>query len=220
MKVSGISLLAGVVFGCAALAAAAPAHADVILQTASFSGNDPGDYPVLGDGTNGNSRFIGARFSVSGQTEITSVDIGLGEFGSGTIFAAIVPLSGTNAVPSVDPASLASIALGSVLLTVPNGTSDVSGALSVDLAAGDYAVVFGSGLFGASGVGPVSDGNTPIGNSSLFTSLFGPDWFALDDSGIRVEVDGTPIPEPSSLSLLAVGGLLATVAIRRKRRVG
>ncbi len=218
MKVSGISLLASAILGVAALAAAAPAHADVVLQTASFSGTDNGDYQL------NSSDFIGARFSVSGETEITSIDVGLGEFGNGTIFAAIVPLSSASALPSVDPTSLASIALDSVLIDVPQGINEVSTALSFDLAAGNYAVVFGSGLFGASGDGPLDDSNTrlsnPIGGSSLFQSDFKGGWDNISDRHVLIEVDGTSVPEPSSLALLAAGCLLATAAVRRNRRAG
>jgi hypothetical protein len=217
VNISGISRLAGIVFGLAALVPLVPARAAIILETASYTGNDPGDYPVQGDGTNDNSRFIGARFSLSGETLITSVGVGLGSFGDGTMFAAIVPLAGPDANPSVDPASLASIALGSVVFAVPSNTSDVSAGLSLDLAAGDYAVVFGSGLFGADGVGPISSGNTTIGDPSLFQSLFSADWQAQSADGIRIVVEGTPVPEPASAALLIAGCALVG-AVRRKRR--
>jgi len=207
-----------------ALVGAQAARADVILQTATFTGDDPGDYTALGDGTNDGSRFIGARFSLSDPTLITNISVGIGRYGSGTFFGAIVPLTGGTAFPSVDPASLSSIALGSVLLSATDssgngGPAVVSGNLSLDLAAGDYAVIFGSGLFGASGYGPITEGNTPVGNySGLFESLYDADWFNFRERGILVEVDGTPsVPEPASWMMMIAGFGAVGAAMRRRK---
>ncbi len=213
------SLLSGAALMALATAFAPAVHAATILETASFTGDDPGDYTVIGDGTNANSRFMGASFSLTGLTDITSIGLGLGRYSSGSIFAAIIPLAAPGAYPSVAPADLASIALGEIVFSVPAVTTDLTEAFSLRLGAGDYAIVFGSGLFGAHGYGAITSGNDTIGTPLLFQSLYGPDWLSQYPDGIRMVVTGTPVPEPASTGLLAVG-LAGLLAMRRRRRIG
>jgi hypothetical protein len=201
-----------------ASAAALPARADIILETASYTGNDPGDYPVYGDATNG--RFIGASFSVSQTTDITSIGVGFGDFGSGTIFAAIVSLDPSTGFPANTPADLGANALAHTVFAVPSSTTDFSTPLAATLAPGDYGIVFGSGVFGANGDGPISSGNDDIGSPSLFQflSVVDPNWIAQSADGLRIVVEGTAVPEPMSLTLL--GGALAGLALARRRTRG
>jgi hypothetical protein len=205
-----------VLFATAAcIALSSGANAAILLETASFTGNDPGDYIVQGDGTNGNNRFIGASFTLTHAADITSIGLGLGRYSSGAIFAAIVPLDTATAFPSVYPASLASIALGSVVFSVPSTTTDFSTLFTLHLAAGNYGIVFGSGLFGASGFAAITDGNDTIGAPILFQNLFGADWLSQSADGIRIVVEGTELPEPSSIAVLGMS-LLGLGLVRRR----
>ena len=123
-----------------------PAHADTILETASFTGTHNGDYTVSA------TRFIAASFAVSNPTEITGIGGEFGGYPSGKIFGAIVPLANLTSFPSVAPSQIPSISLADVVFSTSGNTppkgNDLLEPLSVTLSPGAYAVVFGSGLFG------------------------------------------------------------------------
>jgi len=201
-------------FGVLAFTAVAPAHAATIFQTATFTGNDNGDY-IVQDGA-----LIGAAFTLSAATQITGIGGQFGPDSDGTIFGAIVPL--TSSFPA-ETSNLASIALGSVVFSVPGNTiADYTASLALTLGPGTYAVIFGSGQFGADGFAGLGDANTPFGSPQLFQSLFDPSWSALSDPGVRIfveGVEGSETPLPGALPLFAGGlGVFGLLARRRLRR--
>ncbi|MCH8840377.1 MAG: hypothetical protein IH831_06800 [Planctomycetes bacterium] len=82
--------------------------------------------------------------------------------------------------------------------------------MSLELQAGWYAVVFGSGLFGTSGKGAAVRNGEDLDNPSFFSwqpGALGDGWFDLDvfppefSGNLRFVVEGTIIPEPISLAL-------------------
>ena len=193
----------------AALAVAATAQAGVIYESAAFTGVDTGEYII-----NDNSMF-GAEFHLNGKTSITGVGAQFGGFPSGDIFAAIVPLSG--AFPAGSSKDLASIAIAHTTFAVPGGLQDLITPLATTLGAGDYAVIFGTGQFGATGFAGLGWQNTPEGDSTLIRSFFADDWESFSDNGVRIVVDGAPVPEPADWALMIVGAGLAGVALRRRK---
>src|ERR1700761_9049047 len=132
----------------AILAAPGSASAKLVLETATYTGADTGE-TIVQDG-----RFVGAAFTLGATEQITSVGAQFGGFPSGTIFAAIVPLASQTSLPSFLRSDISANTIADVVFSVPQqgpegGPIDYSVPLSITLPAGSYAVVFGSGAFGA-----------------------------------------------------------------------
>lgn len=205
--------LATISLGVALLAQ--PASAATVYESASYTGDDTGEYIVQA------GRSIGAAFSLSQATNITGIGAQFGGFPSGTIFGAIVSLSDLSAHPAGDPSDLDAIDLAHTVFSVPTATAiDMLTPLSVTLAAGDYAVIFGSGQFGASGWAGLGDLNDTIGSPVMFQTLFDNTWQKQSSSGIRIFVEGTPaagaVPEPATWALLVVGFGMMGATMRRR----
>jgi PEP-CTERM motif len=183
-----------------ATAFAVPAMAGTVFETASLPADDNGDYIV------GDTLSLGATFTLAGNTHITSIGFGAGRYADGeTIFGAIVPVDPITGFPLADFDDLAPTALGSTLITLASGPQDASGDLSLNLAAGTYGVVFGTGQFGATGFAPFVDSDT-IGTPNVF------DWFEFDGDAwethtpdVRIFVDGVAVPEPWTIALMLAG---------------
>jgi len=211
-----------VAIGLLACGAATPVTASVIYQSAGYSGIDNGDYTLS------SNNLIGAAFQLTATTVITGIGAQFGAFNDGTIFAAIVPLASLTAFPRASPGQpsgsndLSGISLANVVFSVPSGTTalDLIVPLTVTLAPGTYAVVFGSGQFGADGDAGLGDSNNPLGSPNLFQSIFAPDWATLNDPGVRIVVEGvTATPLPATLPLFATGlSTLGLLGWRRKRK--
>lgn len=195
-----------------ALAAAAPAFADPLYQSATYTGEDTGEY-ILSD-----NNIMGGIFTLTHLTQITDIGAQFGGFPGGQIFGAILRVDPQTGMPIGSSTDLASSALGHALFAVTGGTHDQSVALPLTLDAGTYAVVFGSGQFGADGFAGLGDSNDPVGDPSLIRSFFGPDWNSFDDSGVRVFVNGTAVPEPASWALMLAGFGVVGMGLRARRR--
>lgn len=202
---------AGLLACALVLLAPLTAQAEVILQTATAIPGDIGDYTA----TTFNQRVIGADFTLTHDSHVTSVGFGSGRFGGGTLFGAIVPVDPITGFPLASFDNLASTALGFTLINELATAGDVSGALSLDLAAGTYGVLFGSGQFGATGVGAFTE-STAIGDPTMFESFFG-SAFSVRSNDVRLFVTGE-VPEPASIVILLAGlaGLGWLVGRRRK----
>jgi len=87
------------------------------------------------------------------------------------------------------------------------------------LGPGSYAIVFGSGLFGATGRGwmPVSGPTQELPWSFLKNEYTGGYFMNVNKQPTRFVVEGTPVPEPATMLLLA-SGLVGLAGLRRRFR--
>jgi hypothetical protein len=144
------------------------------------------------------------------------------------IFGAIIALTDSADFPDSVDYSSADV-LGVALFTPTFGSSEVSGALNIQLQPGTYALVFGTDLFGATGQATMPLVDADIGTPDyifLDTSAGMPDvWRNGGFSGARMFVTTglKPIPVPALGRLrlaILVGSLLATaVGLSRQQRL-
>lgn len=119
------------------------------------------------------NQFVGTSFSIAEAVRVTTIGGDMGTSPGGVIFGAIVPVPSAGAVPSVAPLEIESIALAHTVFSAAAGhptTMDFRTPLAVDLAPGNYALIFGSGLFGANGQGFLGTNNIPFPDSVAFTT--------------------------------------------------
>jgi hypothetical protein len=196
---------------------ASAARAEYILETASYVGPQSFGYVV------GQSQLLGARFSVAETTLVDHVGGNLLQDTPGDLFAAIVSLSDPIGLPSDQWMNDGSVVAHVVFAPPGPDSDDVRIPLSVALAPGHYALVFGSGLFGASGEGVMPfEGQEDTSQASYFAG--GDDHGGWVDGGfdsVRFVVTGTSVPEPGTLTLIGTA-LLGWMTVRglqgRRRR--
>lgn len=148
---------------------------------------------------------------------VTTTRIG-GHFVKNTLadnsfFGAIVELDDEHDFPDSGDLSTSDV-VGSTLLTFPEPSDEVFGDLAKQLESGWYALVFGSGLFGATGSGGAVRNGIDIGTPTYIGSQSGADWFNLTDLSDVVEftnhrfiIEGSMVPESASLGLLLIAAL-------------
>jgi hypothetical protein len=114
--------------------------------------------------------FLGSRFSADSTVQVESVG---GHFiGSGTIFAAIVPLSSPPALPSDHSDELNPLA--TTVLSLPFPSAEVFAPLSLTQERGHYALIFGTAEFGTAGSGNILANGVDIpGAASYFYAIQG-----------------------------------------------
>ena len=110
-------------------------------------------------------QFLGWRFEVDNTLQVTDIGGHLASFGS--IFGALVSLNNPNALPQGSPFFPEEV-LASTTFTAGFPSSDITTPLSVTLAPGNYALIFGAGLFGATGSGIMPNNNFDLPGASYF----------------------------------------------------
>jgi len=190
-------------------------HGEIILDTASGAPHSAGLY--LED-----DYWAFHRFELTNPTNIESVGgyfYRRFEVYPDSVFSAVIELSG----PSDDPDSMYLttpdvLATGLVPLDVDRGA--YFGNLSLSLPPGWYGLAFGTGAFGAPSGGKVfmpylsedlDPAQSMIGISHYYSS------YTIYSQPFRFFVSTDPVPEPSTLFLLAAGAL-GLLAYRGRRK--
>jgi len=150
-----------------------PLHAQATgVPITPFATSIVGPTGVTGGITIDDNNFLGVRFTVAVPGVTTAVSIhAFSLFPSATIFAAVIALTDLSDFPDSLDLSTADL-VGSTLLSLTNPSAVVQAPLVLNLAAGTYGLLFGSGLLGASsGFGNTAgatSNNTDIGSPSYF----------------------------------------------------
>lgn len=172
-------------------------------ETSGFSIND--------------EQFLGWRFQLDNTFQVTAVGGNLGA--TGNIFGAIVSTNGPNEVPQGNP-FLPGEVLASTTFNPDSLSSDTRAPLSVRLGPGNYELIFGSGLFGATGSGFMPSNNSDFPSSTYFyysSRTFGGSWIDGGISNTRFVVEANAVPEPSSaLGTLTFSALSAGYLLQRQ----
>ncbi|MBI2849193.1 MAG: hypothetical protein HYX88_03585, partial [Chloroflexi bacterium] len=149
------------------------------------------------------SQFLGWRFRIDGIVEITRIGGHLSRLQGGNrrIFAAIVKLDGPTAFPLGTPFGPTMVAVTTFDPGSPS--SDVRASLSVRLGPGDYALVFGSGLFGATGEAVMPSNNGDIPGRASYLSWVGSlvSWSGCCFGGTRFVVEGNILSSEGTADL-------------------
>jgi len=183
-------------------------YADILYESATL-----GTIGQTGGISISTTQFVGSRFSISQTVQVTEIGGHIQSIGD--IFGAIIQLPGPSILPSGSPFDAGEvIAFTTFLPSSPS--SDISVPLSVILPPGDYALVFGSGLFGATGLGGILTNNpeTPEGSGSFFFfSGSSTTWingggiaearFTVNGNAVGVAIGGEIIPLDTTALLLA-----------------
>jgi hypothetical protein len=216
----GVLVLAGLV--------AVPASAGILYETATNGGLDPGAGLVVDQ-----VQFLGSRFTLGFSSQVTGI-IAEMEFvppGVNSFFMTVLQLTGPGTLPNNltgDPFGGTPQLYTTTFAAGPLfSAQDVFFPVSLSLAPGTYAVVLGSGLFGA----PADLGYMPSGAMSGNIVQPGADliiwyddhgtstfanatWHNGLNQGERFVIQGTT-PEPSSIVLIALGMTAISVSGRR-----
>ena len=182
---------------------AAPASADLIYESATMGApGQTGGYSLM------SSQFLGSRFTIEETTQVTAIGGHL-YASSGTLFGAILSMEGMT--PLGLPFDTEEV-MASTVFNPGYPSSEFVTALSVTLAPGDYALIFGSGYFGASGSGamPYADQTDTAEGVGSYFFWNGSSWSDGGFDRCRFLV----FPAPGALSLLGLGVLCG---LRRRR---
>ncbi|MHC4093515.1 MAG: hypothetical protein ACYSVY_25125, partial [Planctomycetota bacterium] len=148
------------------------ADAGVIHESATMGAAGQSNGVLLHSG-----QFLGSRFHVDATVEVNSIGGHLLS-SEGTLFGAIVSLSGPDVFPSGRPFDSTTIA--STTFTVGTPSVDFRTPLSATLPPGDYALIFGSGEFGAGGDGKMPANNPDIPEQASYIFWAGGAWWDAD----------------------------------------
>lgn len=167
---------------------------------------------LYGGSSVGSSQYLGVRFQAIADYHVVEIGGHFGGTTNTTIFGAVVQLTGASDFPELNNLASDPGLIGYSVFGVPQPSGVVWGSLNIPIHASEwYALVFGSGIFGASGYGfaPYQDVSVNTGaNSFWFTTSTGFIGEPMPHStlgyfGLR----GSPlqIPEPPTVFIFSLG---------------
>jgi len=223
MRKFGSKIVFGLLF-FTALVCTDLAQADIIYESATLGqvGLTGGIAVAAGyDDYIDTDCYAGARFHIDYEAQVTAIG---GHFlhgygNTGSLFGAILPLSGPGMMPSIPPFDFSNV-IASTVFVPDRPSSDYRTPLAVTLQPGDYALIFGSNALGAADgiMAIMADGQQRLEGGDLILAETGGGWFA-EQTGLpaRFVVEGTVnVPEPASAAMMAIGAL--TLILQRKRQ--
>ncbi|WP_428308822.1 dockerin type I domain-containing protein [Lacipirellula sp.] len=153
------------------------------------------------------SKYIGWRFRVTKTMAVTEVGGHVGGL-NGELFAAIVSLTALDALPQGAPFADGTVKASTTFLP-PAPTAEFHAPLAVTLQAGTYALVIGSGKFGATGNGVASSVQQPnilptTQASYIFWEQSVPNvfnWTVGSANNLRFIVTGAELTSPADFNL-------------------
>lgn len=166
--------------------------------------------------------FAGVRFQLTEPVVTSQVGGHFVDRSNGTFFGAIVRLDNENDFPNSGDLSTPDV-LGAAVLIFPVPSAEVFGNLAIALDPGWYALVFGSGLFGAAGDGAAPLNNPDIGSPTYIAFQPGAvsGWGVLLNPifrNFRFVVNGQVVPEPSTVGLISVAVFALMAHLRKPTR--
>jgi hypothetical protein len=194
-----------------ALNSYSPADAEVIYESSTMGPTGQTTGTIIS-----NKQFFGSRFYISQQTQVTAIGGHLaGCHIQGGIFGAIVSIDSFSDFPNGHPFNTTEV-IAYKVFTPTFPSSDYRTSFSAELSPGYYALVFGSGLYGAKSetyMPALGQTDLSSGQYIFWDGYYDSAWKNVIYGMGRFVVEGTVVPEPSSLLLFSLGA-----AIVRKRR--
>lgn len=207
----------------APLVTATNATADVLFESGTLGPTGIPRSEITGGSNVSSVVFVGARFHLD-QPVMTS-QIG-GHFVKNTganesFFGAIIALANEHDFPDSGNLSTPDV-VGTTSLSFPEPSNEVFGAIVKPLSPGWYALVYGSGLFGATGSGGALNNGIDIGDPTYIAWQPGAvnGWGNLINPifrNFRFVIQGHVVPEPATGILMLIP-LLPMLFFRRTKR--
>lgn len=182
------------VLRCAAFvfltSAAIPSRAEIIFESAASGPTGQNS----GSGTTVSAQaYTAVNFQIMSTVTTGSVGCHLIDFDDARpVFGAIVKLTGPNDFPNTANLTSSDV-LGATLMYPPYLSDNVAGNLRLTLTPGWYALLIGSGRFGATGEAGAFGNNIPDGVSHPYTMNSTTGQIIFQASPVRLFIDSDPV---------------------------
>ncbi len=155
------------------------------------------------------NHLFAMRFTLARATRVGRTGIWSYAGGSGSVYAAILRTSTpTTPLPGPGSAAFADAVVASTLVPIGSMSNEYTGVFDdVALAPGSYALVYGSGAFGASGIAnPIAIGDHLVGSGA--SQWINTTWFS--GFGVRLSLEGIVpqlevAPDPADFGAVPLG---------------